>query len=212
MSAALIRRTELAALGDRLRREGRRIAFANGCFDILHVGHVVILKGEEGGDVLVVGVNSDRSVAALKGPGRPLLPEEARAELVAALEPVDYVVIFDELTAADVLRDLRPDVHCKGTDYSVETVPERDLVKSYGGVVQIVGNAKSSARELLAEIARLRARIESASAAPRSPPPGVRDERFAAAIPDRTPQLDRRHRAHLAGRGRAGGSVPADGN
>jgi rfaE bifunctional protein nucleotidyltransferase chain/domain len=156
MSAALIRRDELGDLGDRLRREGRRIAFANGCFDILHVGHVRYLQGaKECGDVLVVGVNSDRSVAALKGAGRPILPEEARAELVAALEPVDYVVIFEELTAAEVLRDLRPDVHCKGTDYSKETVPERDVVKSYGGAVQIVGDAKNhSTRELLADIAR----------------------------------------------------------
>jgi rfaE bifunctional protein nucleotidyltransferase chain/domain len=156
MSAALIRRDELRNLGDRLRREGRRIAFANGCFDTLHVGHVRYLQGaKECGDVLVVGVNSDRSVAALKGAGRPILPEEARAELVAALEPVDYVVIFEELTAAEVLRDLRPDVHCKGTDYSKETVPERDVVKSYGGAVQIVGDAKNhSTRELLADIAR----------------------------------------------------------
>jgi rfaE bifunctional protein nucleotidyltransferase chain/domain len=156
MSATLIRREELRALGDRLRREGRRIAFANGCFDILHVGHVRYLQeAKKYGDVLVVGVNSDPSVAALKGTGRPILPEEARAELVAALEPVDYVVIFAERTAADVLDDLRPDVHCKGTDYSAETVPERNLVKSYGGSVQIVGDAKNhSTRELLAEIAR----------------------------------------------------------
>jgi rfaE bifunctional protein nucleotidyltransferase chain/domain len=156
MSATLIRREELRALGDRLRREGRRIAFANGCFDILHVGHVRYLQeAKKYGDVLVVGVNSDRSVAALKGRGRPILPEEARAELVAALEPVDYVVIFAERTAAGVLDDLRPDVHCKGTDYSAETVPERNVVKSYGGSVQIVGDAKNhSTRELLAEIAR----------------------------------------------------------
>jgi len=156
MSAILIRRPELPALGDRLRREGRRIAFANGCFDILHVGHVRYLEGaKKCGDVLVVGVNSDRSVAALKGAGRPILPEEARAELVAALAPVDYVVVFEELTAEGVLRDLRPDVHCKGTDYSVETVPERDVVKAYGGAVQIVGDAKNhSTRELLVEIAR----------------------------------------------------------
>jgi rfaE bifunctional protein nucleotidyltransferase chain/domain len=156
MSATLIRREELRALGDRLRREGHRIAFANGCFDILHVGHVRYLEAaKKCGDILVVGVNSDASVAALKGPGRPILPEEARAELVAALAPVDYVVIFAELTAAGVLADLHPDVHCKGTDYSTETVPERNLVKSYGGTVQIVGDAKNhSTRELLAEIAR----------------------------------------------------------
>jgi D-glycero-beta-D-manno-heptose 1-phosphate adenylyltransferase len=156
MNATLIRREELRALGDRLRRGGRRIAFANGCFDILHVGHVRYLQeAKKCGDVLVVGVNSNRSVAALKGTGRPILPEEGRAELVAALEPVDYVVIFEELTAAGVLGDLRPDVHCKGTDYSAETVPERNLVKSYGGAVQIVGDAKNhSTRELLAAIAR----------------------------------------------------------
>jgi len=107
----------------------------------------------EQGDVLVAGVNSDRSVAALKGPGRPLLPAEARAELVAALESVDYVVIFDELTAADVLLDLRPDVQCKGTDYSEETVPEREVMKGIGGKVKIVGDPKHhSTREVLAQI------------------------------------------------------------
>jgi rfaE bifunctional protein nucleotidyltransferase chain/domain len=107
------------------------------------------------GDVLVVGVNSDRSVAALKGPGRPLLSAEARCELVAALECVDYVVVFDELTAEGVLRELRPDVHCKGTDYSPETVPEREVMKGLGGAVRIVGGPKvHSTRELLAEIAK----------------------------------------------------------
>ncbi len=149
-------RAEVSALGKRLRQQGRRIAFANGCFDLMHVGHVRYLEGaKEQGDVLVVGVNSDRAVRALKGPGRPLLPAEARAELVAALESTDYVVIFDDLTAETILRDLRPDVHCKGTDYSPETVPERAVVKSLGGTVRIVGDAKThSAREILAEIAR----------------------------------------------------------
>jgi D-glycero-beta-D-manno-heptose 1-phosphate adenylyltransferase len=156
MSATLTPREDLGALGDRLRRERRRIALANGCFDILHVGHVRYLEGaKECGDVLVVGVNSDRSVADLKGAGRPLLPADARAELVAALEPVDYVVIFEELTAADILRDLRPDVHCKGTDYTVETVPERDIVKGYGGAIEIVGDPKNhSTRGLLMEMAQ----------------------------------------------------------
>jgi rfaE bifunctional protein nucleotidyltransferase chain/domain len=146
----------VAALGERLHREGRRIAFANGCFDVLHVGHVRYLQGaRQQGDVLVVGINSDHSVAALKGPGRPLLSAEARCELVAALECVDYLVVFDELTAEGVLRELRPDVHCKGTDYSLETVPEREVMKSLGGAVRIVGDAKvHSTRELLAEIAR----------------------------------------------------------
>jgi rfaE bifunctional protein nucleotidyltransferase chain/domain len=156
MSARIISRRDVPALGDQLRREGRRIAFANGCFDLLHVGHVRYLQAaKEQGDVLVVGVNSDRAVTALKGPGRPLLPAEARAELVAALEAVDYVVLFDEQTAENILRDLRPDVHCKGTDYAVETVPERKVMESLKGALHIVGDAKNhSTRELLAEIVR----------------------------------------------------------
>jgi rfaE bifunctional protein nucleotidyltransferase chain/domain len=156
LSATVVARAGLIALGERLRREGRRVAFANGCFDVLHVGHVRYLQGARGeGDVLVVGVNSDRAVAALKGQGRPLLSVEARCELVAALECVDYVVAFDELTAEGVLRDLRPDVHCKGTDYSEETVPERDVMKGLGGVVRIVGDPKNhSTRGLLAKIAK----------------------------------------------------------
>ena len=155
MSAQIIPRAEVVALGDRLRQEGRRIAFANGCFDLLHVGHVRFLQGARAqGDVLVVGVNSDRAVTMLKGPGRPLLPEEARAELVAALEGVDYVVVFDDLTAEGILRDLRPHVQCKGTDYSEETVPERAVMEELGGIVRIVGDAKNhSTREILAEIA-----------------------------------------------------------
>lgn len=139
-----------------MRREGRRIVFANGCFDLLHVGHVRYLQGaKEQGDVLVVGVNSDRTVRELKGEGRPLLPAEARAELIAALESTDYVLIFDDPTAAGVLQDLRPHVHCKGTDYSEETVPERDVMKSLGGTVRIVGDDKGhSTREVLSEIVR----------------------------------------------------------
>ncbi len=156
MNAKIIPREDLSALGDRLRRERRRMAFANGCFDLLHVGHVRYLNAaREQGDVLVVGVNSDRAVLALKGPGRPLLPAEARAELVAALASVDYVVVFDDLTAEGVLRELRPAVHCKGTDYTVETVPERAVMESLGGTVHIVGDPKNhSTREMLAEILR----------------------------------------------------------
>jgi len=156
MSAKIISREEVSALGDRLRREGRRIAFANGCFDLLHVGHARYLQAaREQGDVLVVGVNSDRAVSALKGPGRPLLPAEARAELVAALAAVDYVVVFDDVTAEGILRDLRPDVQCKGTDYSPQAVPERAVMDSLGGTVRIVGDVKShSTRELLAEIVK----------------------------------------------------------
>lgn len=152
----VIPRAEVVALGERLRREGRRVAFANGCFDLLHVGHVRYLQGaREQGDVLVVGVNSDRTVSALKGPGRPLLPEDARAELVAALAVVDYVVIFDDLTAESILRELRPHVQCKGTDYSPETVPERRVMESLGGNVCIVGDPKDhSTRDILEEIGR----------------------------------------------------------
>ncbi len=154
--APLIPRSEVRSLGERLRREGKRIAFANGCFDLLHVGHVRFLEGaREQGDVLVVGINGDAAVRGLKGPGRPLMPAEARASLIGALEPVDYVVIFDDLTAEGVLRDLRPHVQCKGTDYTEQTVPERAVMESLGGEVRIVGDAKNhSTREVLAEISR----------------------------------------------------------
>jgi D-glycero-beta-D-manno-heptose 1-phosphate adenylyltransferase len=154
--APLIPRSEVRALGERLRREGQRIAFANGCFDLLHVGHVRFLEGaREQGDVLVVGVNGDAAVRGLKGPGRPLMPAEARASLIGALESVDYVVIFDDLTAEGVLRDLRPHVQCKGTDYTEQTVPERAVMESLGGEVRIVGDSKNhSTREVLAEISR----------------------------------------------------------
>jgi len=156
MSNKVIPRKDVGALGERLRREGRRIAFANGCFDLLHVGHVRYLEAaREQGDVLVVGVNSDHAVEALKGPRRPLLPAEARAEMVAALAAVDYVVVFDDVTAESVLRDLRPHVQCKGTDYSAESVPERAVMESLNGAVRIVGDAKShSTRELLAGIVK----------------------------------------------------------
>jgi rfaE bifunctional protein nucleotidyltransferase chain/domain len=150
----MIPREQVSLLGKRLRREGRRIAFANGCFELLHVGHVHYLQAARAqGDVLVVGVNSDRAVAGLKGPGRPLLPAEARAELVAAVESVDFVVIFEELTAEGVLRDLRPHVQCKGTDYTEESVPERAVMEELGGMVRIVGDPKDhSTRDTLAEI------------------------------------------------------------
>jgi len=156
MNDKVIPRKDVGALGERLRREGRHIAFANGCFDLLHVGHVRYLEAaREQGDVLVVGLNSDRAVEALKGPRRPLLPAEARAEMVAALGAVDYVVVFDDVTAEGILRDLRPHVQCKGTDYSAESVPERAVMESLNGAVRIVGDAKShSTRELLASIVK----------------------------------------------------------
>ena len=156
MTGKRVPRTEVADLGERLRKEGRKVVFANGCFDLFHVGHVRYLEGAgQQGDVLVVGVNSDRSVQQLKGKGRPLMPEDARAELLAAMECVDYVAIFDDVTAENILRDLRPDVHCKGTDYTEATVPEREVVGSWGGRVVIVGDPKDhSTRDVLARIAQ----------------------------------------------------------
>jgi rfaE bifunctional protein nucleotidyltransferase chain/domain len=138
------------------RREGRTVAFANGCFDLLHVGHVRYLQGAKAeADRLVVAVNADSSVRGLKGPGRPVLDEHARAALVAALACVDYVVIFSDRTVDRLLALLAPDVHCKGTDYTVDTVPERDTVRAYGGRIAIVGDPKDhSTRELLAKVGR----------------------------------------------------------
>ena len=134
---------EVKARLEETRRAGRTVALANGCFDVLHVGHVRYLAGARAeADVLVVGVNGDASVRRLKGPGRPLLPEEDRAVLVAALESVDHVLVFAEDDAGALLLALRPDVHCKGTDYAPETVPEREVVRSYGGRVAIVGDPK----------------------------------------------------------------------
>jgi rfaE bifunctional protein nucleotidyltransferase chain/domain len=125
------------------RRAGRTIVFANGCFDVLHVGHVRYLEGaKREGDRLIVAVNDDDSVRDLKGAGQPVLPDAARAELVAALRAVDYVVIFPDRTVERLLRLVKPDVHCKGTDYTVDTVPERDVVRAYGGRVAVVGDPK----------------------------------------------------------------------
>lgn len=138
------------------RRGGGRIVLANGIFDLLHAGHVRYLEGARGqGDVLVVAVNSDASAHPLKGPGRPILPEAARAQLVAALRAVDYVLIFDEPSVEALLADLRPDVHAKGTDYTAETVPERETAARLGIRVAIVGDPKDhSTRELLEKIRR----------------------------------------------------------
>jgi D-glycero-beta-D-manno-heptose 1-phosphate adenylyltransferase len=136
------------------RHAGRTVALANGCFDVLHVGHVRYLAAARAeADVLVVGVNGDDSVRRLKGPGRPLLPQDDRAVLVAALESVDHVVVFPEDDVGGLLRALRPDVHCKGTDYEPDTVPEREVVRSYGGRVAIVGDPKQhDTRALLSRI------------------------------------------------------------
>jgi rfaE bifunctional protein nucleotidyltransferase chain/domain len=130
---------------------GSRIVLANGCFDILHAGHVRYLEGARAlGDLLVVGINSDAQVARLKGVGRPILPERERAELIASLEAVDLVTIFEEPTVTELLLAIHPDVHAKGTDYTEETVPERNVVRSYGGKVAIVGDPKDhSTSEIL---------------------------------------------------------------
>jgi rfaE bifunctional protein nucleotidyltransferase chain/domain len=146
----------LAEAVARERAEGRTFAFANGCFDLLHVGHVRYLQGAAAeADRLIVAVNDDGSVARLKGPGRPILPAADRAELVASLRGVDYVVVFGDDTVERLLMRLRPDVHCKGTDYTPDSVPEREVVKAYGGRTAIVGDPKDHAtRELLARIAR----------------------------------------------------------
>ena len=145
------------ALVDRITAEkanGARVVLANGCFDVLHAGHVRYLKGARAlGDLLIVGINSDAQVARLKGAGRPILPERDRAELVASLEVVDLVTIFDEPTVTELLLALKPDMHAKGTDYTEETVPERDVVRSYGGSVRIVGDPKDhSTSEMLRKV------------------------------------------------------------
>ena len=147
---------ELVAAVASDRAAGRSIAFANGCFDLLHVGHIRYLQGAAAeADRLIVAVNDDESERRLKGPGRPILAALDRAELVAALRGVDYVVIFGDPTVERLLMLLKPDVHCKGTDYTVETVPERAVVASYGGRTAIVGDPKRHAtRDLLERIAR----------------------------------------------------------
>lgn len=136
------------------RKAGRSIAFANGCFDVLHVGHVRYLAGAaREADILVIGVNGDSSVQTLKGEDRPIMPERERAELIASMRMVDYVTIFQETSPERLMAALRPDVHCKGTDYTAESVPERGLVRAYGGRVAIVGDPKGhSSSELIAKL------------------------------------------------------------
>jgi rfaE bifunctional protein nucleotidyltransferase chain/domain len=149
----IVSRERLAEAVAADRRAGRTIAFANGCFDLLHAGHIRYLQAAAAeADRLVVAINDD-AAAGSKGPGRPILTAQVRAELVAALRGVDYVTIFSEPTVTELLTLLRPDVHCKGTDYTVETVPERDIVRAYGGRIAIVGDPKDhSTRDLLARI------------------------------------------------------------
>lgn len=150
----IVGRSALASKLAEHKRHGQRIVFGNGCFDTLHVGHIRYLEGARAeGDVLVVGINSDSSVCALKGRGRPILDEKARALLVASLRAIDYVVLFDEPTVEPLLMVLRPDVHAKGTDYTMETVPERETAARLGIRVAIVGDPKEhSTRGVLESI------------------------------------------------------------
>jgi D-glycero-beta-D-manno-heptose 1-phosphate adenylyltransferase len=149
----VVDREQLEKRVEQDRGGGCSIGFANGCFDLLHVGHVRYLQAAaQEADRLIVAVNDDVT-AALKGPGRPIMPAADRAELVAALRGVDYVVVFPEPTVTPLLVRLRPDVHCKGTDYTVDTVPERETVRSYGGRIAIVGDPKDhSTRDLVARL------------------------------------------------------------
>jgi len=152
----IVERGRLVEVSEELRAQAKRIVFANGCFDILHVGHIRYLEGARAqGDALVVGVNADSSVCGLKGPGRPILGERARALLVAALRAVDYVVIFPEPNVEPLLQEVRPDLHAKGTDYTAESVPERAVADRLGIRVVIVGDPKDhSTRELLQAVRR----------------------------------------------------------
>ena len=144
--AKILSRRQAADAAERLRRDGRKLVFANGAFDLLHVGHVRYLEAaRREGDYLLVGVNSDASVRRLKGDGRPIVPEAERTEIVAALGCVDAVVLFDESSPADLIGEIRPAVHAKGTDYTAESVPERAVVEQGGGRVAIVGDPKDHA-------------------------------------------------------------------
>lgn len=150
----IVSREGLHGILDEHRHSGRKIVFANGVFDLLHVGHVRYLQAaKKEGDLLVVGINSDAGTRKLKGEGRPILTERARATLVAALRSVDYVVIFDELDVTPLLREIQPDVHAKGTDYTSDTVPEREIAALLGIRIAIVGDPKDhSTRDLLARL------------------------------------------------------------
>jgi rfaE bifunctional protein nucleotidyltransferase chain/domain len=155
-SSLILDRENLTSRIQEEKAMGRRVVLANGCFDVLHAGHVRYLEGaRELGDILVVGINSDDQVRKLKGEGRPILPAPERAEIVASLEAVDLVTIFSEPTVTELLLAIRPDIHAKGTDYTEETVPEREVVRSFGGRVRIVGDPKDhSTSELIGRVGK----------------------------------------------------------
>lgn len=153
--ARILGREALIAQVEKGRQKGSIIVLANGCFDVLHVGHVRYLAGAKAlGDLLVVGVNSDEQVAILKGKGRPIMGERERAEIVASLEAVDFVTIFDEPTVESLLLALRPNIHAKGTDYTEDTVPERNVVSAFGGRVAIVGDPKNHSTSKILDLVR----------------------------------------------------------
>jgi len=154
--AHLLTLETLQKVVEELKSQGKTIVFANGCFDILHVGHIRYLKSARDlGDVLIVGLNSDTSVKRIKGKQRPVTPLKERAEILSQLPFVDFIVVFDEPTADNVLATLKPHIHAKGTDYTEESVPERQTVLSYGGKIAIVGDPKDhSVREILRRIRR----------------------------------------------------------
>lgn len=157
MNARILDQTELTNALAMERAAGKSIAFANGCFDVLHVGHIRYLQdASRVADVLVVGVNGDESVRVLKGEGRPVMPEEERAEIIASIRGVSYVTIFREQSPSNLLQVLRPDFQCKGTDYTADSVPEAELVKSYGGKVVIVGDPKDHSTTAVLEKLRSR--------------------------------------------------------
>ena len=151
----IVGRSELIKIAQTERANGKRIVFANGCFDVLHVGHVRYLEAaRELGDVLIVGINCDAQTRRLKGEGRPLVPQDQRAEIISSIEAVDFVTIFEEPTVTQLLLALKPDIHAKGTDYTEDSVPERDVVRSFGGRVAIVGDPKDhSSSEMIEKLA-----------------------------------------------------------
>lgn len=156
MFAPVLERDRLKTQVEIDRLKGAKIVLANGCFDLFHVGHIRYLAGAKDlGDILIVGINSDRQVRKLKGGNRPFMPEAERAEMISAVRFVDYVTIFDEPTVEELIRAIRPDFHAKGTDYTTETVPEREIVKKYGGQTAIVGDPKDhSSTQLIKKLAR----------------------------------------------------------
>jgi D-glycero-beta-D-manno-heptose 1-phosphate adenylyltransferase len=152
MNAPILSEVELDQAVESAKRRGQRVAFANGCFDVLHVGHIRYLQGAAAtADVLIVGVNGDESVRQLKGEGRPVMSERERAELISAIRGVTYVTIFHEKSPSTLLQKLKPDFHCKGTDYTADSVPEAEVVRAYGGKVVIVGDPKDHSTTAILE-------------------------------------------------------------